>query len=95
MAKPDDAGGREKFPRGTHLTRPEGGYFLWIEMPEQVNALDVYRLARERKITTVPGQIFSPQPKFENCIRLNYSHAWTPKTEAAVTTLGGIVTSLT
>jgi DNA-binding transcriptional MocR family regulator len=85
----------QKFPRGTRLTRPEGGYFLWIEMPEQVNALDVYRLARERKITTVPGQIFSPQPKFENCIRLNYSHAWTPKTEAAVTTLGGIVTSLT
>lgn len=85
----------QNFPQGTRLTRPSGGYFLWVEMPEQVNALEVYRLARERKISVVPGQIFSPQRKFENCIRLNYSHAWTPKTEAAITTLGGIVTALT
>jgi DNA-binding transcriptional MocR family regulator len=84
----------QKFPQGTRVTRPAGGYFLWIEMPESVNALEVYRLAMERKITVAPGQIFSPRRKFENCIRLNCGQMWSSPTEAAVTTLGGIVTAL-
>lgn len=85
----------QNFPQGTRVTHPAGGYFLWIEMPEQVDALEVYRLAKERKISVAPGQIFSPQRKFENCIRLNYSQTWSPRAEGAVATLGNIVTSLT
>jgi hypothetical protein len=59
-------------------------------MPEQVNTLEVYRLAMERKITLIPGQIFSPQRKFENCIRLNYSQTLSPRADAAVVTLGAL-----
>lgn len=85
----------QKFPQSVHVTRPEGGYFLWVEMSESVNALEVHRRAMERKITVAPGQIFSPQQKFANCLRLNYGQTWSSQTEAALTTLGEIIAALT
>lgn len=84
----------EHFPPGIRVTRPEGGYFLWIEMPESVNALEVHRRALKEKITVAPGQIFSPQQKFANFIRLNYGLTYTRQVEDAVITLGKIITAL-
>jgi DNA-binding transcriptional MocR family regulator len=85
---------RRHFPGDIHVSKPQGGYFLWIEMQEAVNALELHRLAMERNITTAPGPIFSPQRKFENCIRLNYGMPWTPRVDAALATLGGIIATL-
>jgi DNA-binding transcriptional MocR family regulator len=82
------------FPAATRLSRPEGGYFLWVEMPERVNALEVHRLAAQQRITVAPGPIFSPQREFQNCLRLNYGMPWSPKVESAVATVGRIVGSL-
>ena len=59
-----------------------------------MNALEVFRLANEKNITVAPGPVFSPQRKFENCIRLNYGLHRSPRVEAAIATLGGIVTAL-
>jgi DNA-binding transcriptional MocR family regulator len=82
------------FPKEIQVTRPKGGYFLWVELPKAVNALEVFRLANEKNITVAPGPVFSPQRKFENCIRLNYGLHWSPRVEAAIATVGGIVTAL-
>jgi len=82
------------FPKEMRITRPQGGYFIWVEMPKTVNALDVHRLAIERNITIAPGQIFSPQQKFSNCIRLNYGMPWSLRLDAAIATLGDIIASL-
>jgi DNA-binding transcriptional MocR family regulator len=82
------------FPAATRVTRPEGGYFLWLEMPERVNALEVHRLATQQKITVAPGPIFSPRRMFQNCLRLNYGLPWSPQVESAVATVGRIVGSL-
>jgi DNA-binding transcriptional MocR family regulator len=83
------------FPSTIRMTRPQGGYFVWVELPQTVKALEVHRLAMEKKIGIAPGPIFSPQRKFENCIRINYGLSWTPRIEAAIATLGGIIASLT
>lgn len=82
------------FPEQTRVTRPEGGYFLWVELPPAVKALEVFRLAREKKISIAPGPMFSPRRRFENCIRLNYGLPWSPRVEAAMSTLGTIIGSL-
>jgi len=81
------------FPAGTRVTTPAGGYFLWVEMPARASAMEVHRLAFSRKITVAPGPLFSPQRKFENCMRLNYGLAWSPKIDAAMATLGKIIGS--
>lgn len=76
------------FPKGTRATRPSGGYFLWIELPGQVNTLDLQRKALSLGISVAPGPMFSANRNFTNCLRLNYGHPWDHRSESAVETLG-------
>ncbi|MDN8618039.1 hypothetical protein [Variovorax ginsengisoli] len=59
------------FPAGTRMAVPEGGYFLWIELPNTVDAIELHTLARERRISLSPGPLFSAARRFRNCVRLN------------------------
>jgi DNA-binding transcriptional MocR family regulator len=79
------------FPAGTRATRPLGGYFLWVELPSHVNALDIHRKALELGISVAPGPIFSATRAFTHCLRLNYGHAWDALSEQAMQTLGRLV----
>lgn len=79
------------FPRGTKATRPNGGYFLWIELPGDVNTLEVHRRALSLGISIAPGPMFSAHRGFTNCLRLNYGHPWDARAEAALTTLGRLI----
>ena len=79
------------FPQGTRATRPAGGYFLWVEMPAHVNALEIHRRALSLGISVAPGPIFSANESFAHCLRLNYGHAWDARSEQALATLGKLV----
>jgi DNA-binding transcriptional MocR family regulator len=81
------------FPKGTRATRPSGGYFLWIELPGQVNTLDIHRKALSLGISVAPGPMFSANQDFTNCLRLNYGHPWDQKAESAVATLGRLASA--
>jgi len=81
------------FPAGTRATRPKGGYFLWLELPAGVDALHIHKHALSHGISVAPGPIFSAQPGFANCLRLNYGHLWDDCMENALATLGRIVAS--
>jgi DNA-binding transcriptional MocR family regulator len=59
------------FPEGLRLTRPSGGFVLWVRLPENVDSLELYKIARERGITLAPGYVFSATHQFSNFIRLN------------------------
>ena len=83
------------FPKGTRLTPPQGGYFLWIKLPDGVNALELHRLALVNGISIAPGPIFSAHKGFIDYIRLNYGHIWDARTEASLATLGALVDDLT
>jgi len=75
------------FPEGTKVTRPRGGFCLWLEMPGEVDALKLYADAVSEGITLAPGPLFSATGKFRNCIRLNAA-MWSDRIEHAVATLG-------
>lgn len=62
------------FPKEVVFTRPEGGLFTWTEMPEHVNARDLFLKALEKKVAFVPGGAFFPNGGHENTMRLNYSN---------------------
>lgn len=83
------------FPEGTCLTTPQGGYFLWVKLPDGVNALEIHRIALANGISIAPGPIFSAQRGFTEYIRLNYGHIWDARIEASLATLGSIVNDLT
>ncbi|WP_116809213.1 PLP-dependent aminotransferase family protein [Steroidobacter cummioxidans] len=86
---------KQHFPSGSRVATPEGGYFLWIELPEQVDVLEVHRRAIEAHISIAPGPMFSARRQFRNCLRLNYGHPWTAQVEDAVAELGRIIRGLT
>ena len=75
------------------MTRPAGGFVLWVEMPENVDSLELYALALKNNITLAPGYMFSPTNQFSNFIRLNAS-GFTYPTERAVRRLGELVSAL-
>lgn len=82
------------FPEGTRLTKPQGGYFLWVKLPDGVNALDVHRNALANGISIAPGPILSAQRGFTDYIRLNYGHIWDENIESSLEKLGKIVMAL-
>jgi len=82
------------FPAQTKVSQPQGGYFLWVELPEQLDSLKVFKMALAQGISIAPGPIFSATRRFANCIRLNYGSPWHDATEKAMETLGRIIRSL-
>ena len=84
----------EAFPPGTRITRPTGGYVLWVEMPPNVNSLELFDRALAAGISIVPGPVFSAKGKFRNFIRLNCGNPWSKAIERAISQLGNFVHEL-
>lgn len=84
----------DAFPKGIKLTRPTGGFVLWIELPKKVSALTLHELALGQKISIAPGPMFSASQQFENFVRINCGLPWSPKIERAVGVLGQLVAKL-
>lgn len=80
------------FPAGTRCTRPEGGYLLWVELPEQADAYRLYEGALREGISVAPGLLFSTADVFKNYVRLKSSF-WSDRSEQAVKTLGRLAAS--
>jgi len=84
---------RRFFPEGgstqspTKLTRPSGGFVLWVELPESVDSLVLYKRALEAGIAITPGYLFSATDQYRNFIRLNAAN-WSDDAEKAVERLG-------
>lgn len=76
------------FPAGTQATRPEGGYFLWVVMPEGIDALALHHKALAQRVSVAPGPIFSASRQFGNCLRLNFGYAIDARGERALEQLG-------
>jgi len=84
---------RTYLPESFTVTHPEGGYFLWLELPDHIDAIEVHRKALAAGFSIAPGPIFSARREFAHCLRLNYGHPWTTASERAIKALGAIVRS--
>jgi DNA-binding transcriptional MocR family regulator len=79
------------FPPNVHWTRPEGGMFLWVTLPESLNAQEVLKKAVERKVALVPGGPFHATGGGENTMRLNFSNASPEKIQEGISRLGQVL----
>lgn len=64
----------EHFPSGVTWTRPQGGLFLWVRLPEQIDTTEFMKTALEEKVAYVPGAAFHPDQGGHNTMRLNFSY---------------------
>ncbi len=79
------------FPDGTRLARPAGGYFLWVELPVEVDAMALHRAALAQHISLAPGPMFSARAEFQHHIRLTCGQRWDGTLERAMRTLARLV----
>lgn len=77
------------FPAGTRVTCPGGGFLVWVELPPQVDALQLYPRALQAGVTFAPGPIFSPSGGYRNFLRLNAA-VWNDAVEQALQRLGAL-----
>jgi DNA-binding transcriptional MocR family regulator len=84
----------EHFPAGTRISRPRGGFLLWVEMPPGKSALELHDRALARGVSVAPGPIFSAKQRFTSCIRVSCGYPWSESIERGVRTLGQIASDL-
>ena len=65
----------ETFPESVKYTRPEGGMFLWVTLPEGFSSLDLFQRAIKDKVAFVPGHAFFADGSGGNTMRLNFSNS--------------------
>ncbi len=63
------------FPPEIKITNPDGGMFLWAELPEGIDMQTLVEKAIQEKVMFVPGQSFFTEPNTKNYMRLNFSNA--------------------
>lgn len=61
-------------PEGVSWTRPEGGLFLFLTLPEQYDAEDLFKIAIEKNVAFVLGSVFFCNGKGQNTMRINFSY---------------------
>lgn len=79
------------FPEGTRVTRPEGGFVLWLELPPSVDALELADAAMAEKISIAPGPLFSATEKYRHHIRISCGQTWSESIERAIIRLSELV----
>lgn len=82
---------KKYFPKNTHYTRPEGGLFIWLELPEQLNTTALLEKSLERNVAFVSGESFYAEHPRYNTMRLNFSCMNEENIEIGFKILGDLV----
>jgi DNA-binding transcriptional MocR family regulator len=82
------------FPSETKVSRPAGGFVLWLELPRRFDSRELFDQALEQGICFAPGDVFSASRRFRNCLRLSAGHPWSKHVEDGVRQLGRLAKAL-
>ena len=79
-------------PQGVTWTRPEGGLFLFLTLPEGFDAVKFYDTALDAGVAYVAGEFFHPDRSGKNTMRLNFSFMSPDRITEGVRLLASLVT---
>lgn len=79
------------FPPDTRISRPAGGFVLWIQLNKRVNTFKLRTEAMKHGISIVPGKIFSASCNYNNCLRMSFGKPWSEDAEWGVMMLGKLI----
>jgi 2-aminoadipate transaminase len=80
-------------PDSAHWTRPQGGFFSWLTLPNGVDSADLARRAVERGVGIVPGILFFPDGRGGNTVRLSFSLVDETQIDDGIERLASLVTT--
>lgn len=81
----------QHLPMATACSYPQGGLALWLELPESVDTLQLFHLARQQGITITPGRLFTAQERYHHFLRLSFAQPWTEERCGALQSLGKMI----
>ena len=81
----------ESFPEGIRFTRPQGGLFIWVELPKICDAVKMLSKAVEQKVAYVPGTYFCIDGGHLNTLRLNFSNSTMEQIDTGMKKLKSII----
>lgn len=79
------------FPATVKVSRPHGGFILWLELDKKINAFRLRTEAMKYNISIVPGKIFSASYNFSHCIRLSFGKPWSNDADYGLMMLGKLI----
>jgi DNA-binding transcriptional MocR family regulator len=78
----------DHFPKGTRISRPTGGFVLWVQLPKKTDTFKLRAEAMKQGISIVPGKIFSASCNYNNCMRISFGKPWDEEAEYGLRLLG-------
>jgi len=79
------------FPQGTRISQPQGGFVIWVELPEGTDSFSLARRALRQRISVAPGPLFSASGKYKNFIRLSSAREWDARLENGLRCLAKLI----
>ena len=79
------------FPEDTKVSRPHGGFVLWVELDKKINAFKLRTEAMKHNISVVPGKIFSASCNYSNCLRISFGKPWDDNADYGLMMLGKMI----
>lgn len=72
-------------------TEPEGGLFVWVTLPEEIDTMDLFRKALDEKVIYIPGGAFAVNGGHANTMRLNFSNVTPSAIEEGISRLAAVI----
>jgi DNA-binding transcriptional MocR family regulator len=82
------------FPEDTKVSRPHGGFVLWVHLNKKIHGFKLRTEAMKHNISIVPGKIFSASNTNDNCIRISFGKPWDDDADYGLMMLGKIITKM-
>ncbi|REA64144.1 PLP-dependent aminotransferase family protein [Dyadobacter luteus] len=81
----------DHFPAGIRISRPGGGYVLWIELDNRIDSFRLFSQALVENVSIAPGQIFTTDGRYSNFIRISIGEPITEEIESKIKILGQLI----
>lgn len=81
----------EYFPADTKVSRPHGGFVLWVQLNKKINAFKLRSEAMKHNISVMPGKIFSVSCNYSNCLRISFGKPWSADADYGLMMLGKLI----
>jgi len=85
---------KELMPKSVTCTRPKGGMFVWVTLPEGISSMEVFEHALKEQVAVLPGSPFYTDGGGNNTLRLNFSNSTPEKIRVGVERLSRVIRDL-
>lgn len=81
----------QHFPKEAIVSKPQGGFVLWVELPSPIDTLSLLQDAMQQGINFAPGQLFSLEKDLHPYLRISIGQPFTSRVEAGIQLLGRLM----